>query len=95
MCQLRLFEKHKTDSEFDEPNELNSASLIKPDSFPKNTVLIYNLNKFISRVDIQLSDAGSPACMSTTSQSTHEESSSITRSEVNDSLQVITYHYPA
>ena len=32
MDQLRLFEKHKTQSKLDEPNQMNSDSLIEPDS---------------------------------------------------------------
>ena len=34
MDQLRSFEKYKTQSEFDEPNQMNSDSLIEPDSSP-------------------------------------------------------------
>ena len=32
--QLRLYEQHKTQSELDEPNQMNSDSLIEPDSSP-------------------------------------------------------------
>ena len=75
---------------------MNSDSLIEPDSFPTSADPDLQLQPSLSvEPTSELSDTGSPAFPSSTSQPTHEESSSITNSEVVNPLQETTCHYPA
>ena len=79
MDQLRLFEKRKTQSKLDEPNQMNSDFLIEPDSFPSSANPDLHLKPSLSvEPTSELSDTASPALPSTTSQPTHEGSSSTT-----------------
>ena len=94
--QLRLFEQHKTQSELNEPNQMNSDSLIEPDSSPTSADPDVQLEPSLSvEQTSKLSDTGSPAFPSSTSQPTHEESSSTTNSKLVNPLQETTRHYPA
>ena len=94
--QLRLFEQHKTQSELDEPNQMNSDSLIEPNSSHTSADPDVQLEPSLSAEPTsELSDTGSPAFPSSTSQPTHEESSSTTNSEVVNPLQETMRHYPA
>ena len=93
--QLRLFEQHKIQSELDEPNQMNSDSLIEPDSSPTSADPDLQLEPSLSvEPTSELSDTGSPAFLSSTSLPTHEELSSTTNSEVVNQLQETTHHYP-
>ena len=97
MDQLRLFEKHKTQCELDEPNQMNSDSLIEPDSSsPTSADPDLQLEPSLSvEPTSELSDTGSPALPSSPSQPTHEESPPTTSSKVVNPLQETTHHYPA
>ena len=94
--QLRLFEKHKTQSELDEPNQMNSDSLIEPDSSPTSADPDLQFQPSLSvEPTSKLSDTGSPALPSSMSQPTHEESSSTTNSEVVNPFQETKRDYLA
>ena len=71
MDRLRLFEKPKTQSDLDEPNQMNSDSLIEPDSSPTSADSDLQLELSLSVEPIsELSDTGSLALPSSTSQPT-------------------------
>ena len=75
---------------------MNSDSLIEPDSSPTSADPDLQLQLSLSvEPTSELSDIGSPAFPLSTSQPTHEESSSTNNSEVVNPLQETTRHYPA
>ena len=65
MDQLRLLEKHKTQSEFDEPNQINSDSLVEQLNSPTSADSDLPLESSLSvQPTSELSDTGSPALLS-------------------------------